>query len=61
MADIEKARKQQQLARMGSRRQTAAPVQQAVRNPNTRRRIPNRLRTRERTMVAKGGTAKKKK
>ena len=51
----------QQLARMGSRRQTAAPVQQAVRNPNTRRRIPNRLRTRVRTMVAKGGTAKKKK
>ena len=48
-------------ARMGSRRQTAAPVQQAVRNPNTRRRIPNRLRTRVRTMVAKGGTAKKKK
>ena len=48
-------------ARMGNRRQTAAPVQQAVRNPNTRRRIPNRLRTRVRTMVAKGGTAKKKK
>ena len=61
LADLEKARKQQQSARMGSRRQTAAPVQQAVRNPNTRRRIPNRLRTRVRTMVAKGGTAKKKK
>ena len=36
LADLEKARKQQQSARMGSRRQTAAPVQQAVRNPNTR-------------------------
>jgi len=44
-------------ARMGSRRQTAAPAQRAVRNPNIRRRIPNRART----MVAKGGTAKKKK
>ena len=58
---IYKFSRPQQLARMGSRRQTAAPVQQAVRNPNTRRRIPNRLRTRVRTMVAKGGTAKKKK
>ena len=58
---INKFSRPQQLARMGSRRQTAAPVQQAVRNPNTRRRIPNRLRTRVRTMVAKGGTAKKKK
>ena len=58
---INKFSRSQQLARMGSRRQTAAPVQQAVRNPNTRRRIPNRLRTRVRTMVAKGGTAKKKK
>ena len=58
---INKFSRPHQLARMGSRRQTAAPVQQAVRNPNTRRRIPNRLRTRVRTMVAKGGTAKKKK
>ena len=58
---INKFSRPQQLARMGSRRQTASPVQQAVRNPNTRRRIPNRLRTRVRTMVAKGGTAKKKK
>ena len=58
---INKFSRPQQLARMGSRRQPAAPVQQAVRNPNTRRRIPNRLRTRVRTMVAKGGTAKKKK
>ena len=57
---VEKTR-QQQTAAMGSKKQTAAPVQQAVRNPNTRRRIPNRLRTRVRTMVAKGGTAKKKK
>ena len=70
LADIEKARKQQQLARMGSRRQTAAPAQRAVRNPNRRRpmtaepiaqkaraRMPNRRRT----MVSKGGTVKKKK
>ena len=42
---------------MGSKKQTAAPAQQAVINPNIRRRIPNRRRT----MVSKGGAVRKKK
>ena len=44
-------------AAMGSKKQTAAPAQQAVINPNIRRRIPNRRRT----MVSKGGAVRKKK
>ena len=53
---VEKTR-QRQTAAMGSKKQTAAPAQQAVINPNIRRRIPNRRRT----MVSKGGAVRKKK
>ena len=62
---VEKTR-QQQTAAMGSRRQTAAPAQQAVINPNIRRRpmtADQRLRMirSQNVRVAKGGTVRKKK
>ena len=67
---VEKPR-QQQTAAMGSKKQTAAPVQQAVTNPNIRRRIPTaapiaqaqrrKIPNRRRTMVSKGGAVRKKK
>ena len=67
---VEKTR-QQQTAAMGSKKQTAAPVQQAVTNPNIRRRIPTaepiaqaqrrKIPNRRRTMVSKGGAVRKKK
>ena len=66
--------KQQQKfnnARMGSKKQTAAPAQQAVTNPNIRRRVPTaepiaqaqkrKIPNRRRTMVSKGGAVRKKK
>jgi hypothetical protein len=68
--DVAKQLQKTATAAMGSKRQTAAPAQQAVKNPNRRRpktaeplaqkaraRMPNRRRT----MVSKGGTVRKKK
>lgn len=55
----------QQIARMGSRRQTAAPAQQALANPNRRRPMTADQRQRmirsQNTRVAKGGAVRKKK
>ena len=55
----------QQIARMGSRRQTAAPAQRALANPNRRRPMTADQRQRmirsQNTRVAKGGAVRKKK
>ncbi len=63
---VEKTR-QRQTAAMGSKKQTATPAQQAVINPNIRRRRPmsadQRLRMirSQNVRVAKGGAVRKKK
>ena len=57
--------KEKLIAAMGVRRQTAAPAQQAVKNPNRRRPMTADQRQRmirsQNTRVAKGGTVRKKK